>query len=40
MEEKRYKTFERFMMGATYTVVGSVAAAFLLGVYALADLVF
>lgn len=38
--EKRYQTFEKVAMGTVYTVIGAFLAAVLLGVYALADLVF
>lgn len=40
MTEKQYKTFERVVTGAVMLVAWAVAAAFLLGVYALANLVF
>lgn len=40
MTERQYKGLERAMMVTTYIFLGALVTSLLLGVYALADLVF
>lgn len=40
MSENRYKIFEQAVIGLMVTLIGSAIVAALLGLYALADLVF